>query len=171
MGLDPLTLTAIASVTVAAVGGGAQIVQGNKSRADARHAADLQHQSQDQVEAQNAQNAAEQQRQQVREARVKQARIMQGAQNSGAADSSGELGAIGAVATNLSNNQGISLGAQQRSQAVGDLNQSAADSNFQSQQDAQLGQLYGAVGQVGQSVFGAASKDPTVAKNINSIFK
>lgn len=160
----------IIAAVAAVAGTAASVVAGNQSRAAARHSADLQEQAQDETLAQNAQNAAEQQRQQLREARVKQARILQSATNTGADQSSGELGAIGAVATNLSNNQGISLGALQRSQTIGNLNQDAADSRFEAQQDAQEGQLYGSIGSVGQSIFGVASKTPAGAKMVNSIF-
>lgn len=170
MGLETAAIIGIVGATVAAGGTAASIVQGNKARADARSAADDQKQAQDVVLAQNAQQQAEQQRQQVRDARVKQARILQGASNSGADQSSGELGAIGAVATNLSNNQGQSLGADMRSQQIGNLNQQAADATFDSRQDSQLGQEFAQFGQIGSSIFSTASKSPAGAKAINSIF-
>lgn len=161
---------AVAGLVVAVAGTTASVVQGNKARADARAAADDQKQAQDVQTAQNAQSAAEAQRQQLRDARVKQARILQGASNSGADNSSGELGAIGAVATNLSNNQGQSLGAQDRAAQISNLNQSAADASFDSRQDSQIGQQFAQFGQLGGSIFGATTKMPTVAKQINSIF-
>lgn len=161
---------AIAGLVVAAAGTTASVVQGNKARADARAAADDQKQAQNETLAQNAQSAAEAQRQQLRDARVKQARILQSSTNTGADQSSGELGAIGAVATNLSNNQGQSIGAVQRAQTIGNLNQQAADASFESRQDSQIGQEFAQFGQVGSSIFGAAAKTPVAAKQINSIF-
>lgn len=163
--------TGIIGAVAAVVGTGASVVQGNKARADARHAADDQHQAQDVVAAQNAQQQAEQQRQQLRDARVKQARVMQGASNSGADQSSGELGAIGAVATNLSNNQGQSLGAADRSAQISNLNQQAADATFDSRNDSQIGQEFAQFGQIGSSIFGVASKTPSFQKAATSIFK
>lgn len=163
--------TGIIGAVAAVVGTGASVIQGNKARADARAASDKQEQAANEVGAQNAQQAAETQRQQVRDARVRQARIMQGATNTGADMSSGENGAIGAVATNLSNNQGISLGAQQRSQTITDLNQSAANDMFDSRVDSQVGQEFAQFGQIGSSIFGVASKTPSFQKAASSIFK
>lgn len=167
MGITTGVISAIAAVA----GTTASVVQGNAARADARHSADLQKQAQQQVVAQNAQQAAEAQRQQVRDARVQQARVMQGASNSGADLSSGELGAVGALSTNLSNNQEQSLGAQQRSETISNLNQGAADSAFESRQGSQIASEYGSFGQLGGSIFGATTKIPSVANKINTIFK
>lgn len=160
----------IAGLVVAVAGTTASVIQGNKARADARASADKQQDAANEVGAQNAQQAAEAQRQEIRDARVKQARVMQGATNTGADQSSGELGAIGAVATNLSNNQGISLGATQRSNTISSLNQQAADDMFDARSDSQVGQEFAQFGQIGGSIFGAASKSPAGAKAINSIF-
>lgn len=170
MGLETATIIGIVGAVSAVAGTTASVIQGNKARADARAATDKQEQAANEVGAQNAQQAAEAQRQQLRDARVRQARVMQSSTNTGSDMSSGELGAIGAVATNLSNNQGISLGAAQRSQTITDLNQSAANDMFNSRQDSQLGSEFAQFGQLGGSIFGAAAKTPSGAKTINSIF-
>lgn len=163
--------TGIIGAVAAVAGTAASVVQGNKARADARAASDKQQSAANEVQAQNAQQLAEAQRQQIRDDRVKQARVMQGATNSGADLSSGELGAVGALATNLSNNQEQSLGAAQRSQTISDLNQSAANDLFSSRQDSQLGSEFASFGQVGGSIFGASAKTPSGAKAFTSIFK
>lgn len=163
--------TGIIGAVAAVVGTGASVIQGNKARAAARHSADLQTQAQEDTNAQNAQTAADAQRQQIRDARVKQARILQSSTNTGADNSSGSLGAIGAVATNLSDNQGTMLGAQQRSQDISNLNQQAADSMFDSRVDSQVGQEFAQFGQIGSSIFGVASKTPSFQKAATSIFK
>lgn len=162
---------AVAGLVVAAAGATASVVQGNKAAANARHGADLQEQAQQEQKAQNAQQAAEQQRQAVRDQRVKQARVLQGASNTGTDSSSGELGAIGALATNFSTNQEQTLGAITRSNAISDLSQGAADANFESRQDSQKGQEFAQFGQVGGSIFGAAVKTPAGAQFVNNIFK
>lgn len=161
---------AVAGLVVAAAGTTASVVAGNQARSQARHAADLQQQSTDVTMAQNAQQAAEAQRQQLRDERVKQARVMQGATNSGADLSSGELGAVGALSTNLSSNQEQSIGAVDKANQISSLNQEAANSMFESRQTSQMGAEFAQFGQLGGSIFGAAAKTPTVARSINSIF-
>lgn len=162
--------TGVISAVAAVAGTASSVVAGNQARASARHSADLQQQSVDVTMAQNASQAAEAQRQQLRDARVKQARVQQGATNSGADLSSGELGAVGALATNLSSNQEQSIGAVDRAQQISSLNQQSANSMFESREDSQKGAEYGSFGQLGGSIFGATTKIPSVAQKINTIF-
>lgn len=144
------------AAVVAAVGSAtAGIISGNQQRAAARHAADLQREAQSEQVAQNTAKAAAERRQQVRDERIRIARVDQAAANTGTEGSSGALGAVGSIGTQTSNNVGINLGAIQAGNNISNLNQQAADSIFQGQQDASLaqnvGSIFGALGSAAQS--------------------
>lgn len=83
--------------------------------------------------AQNQVAGAQSRRQRIREERIRRAQILAGSQNQGSGSSSGELGAIGALQTNLAGLVGTSLGESRAAQGINNNMQRAAD--FASQSD------------------------------------
>lgn len=126
-----------AGATAAAAGATVAYSESEKARAQQeellQQSAEEQRKARSITEAGQAQQAAMEQRQQIREERVRRARILQSAQNTGTAASSGEFGAVGSLATGLSSNIGANLGAIQRGQQISTLNQNAADLNLGAQ--------------------------------------
>lgn len=146
-------ITTIASAAVSAYGISQQQSNARDARNAARSSADLQRQARAQQQAQNAQQQAEARRAQVREERVRRARIIQSAENSGVSESSGALGAQGALSTNLSSNLGQQAGAALSGEKQSNLLQGAADFNYSSQDKMAKSNLYGRVGQMGFNIF------------------
>lgn len=95
----------------------------------AREAAAAQRESRDIGAAQQRVENLESRRQKVREERVRRAQILAGAENVGTARSSGEVGAIGALSTNLSGLFGQSLGRSAAAEGMNTQDQRAADAN------------------------------------------
>lgn len=163
MGISAAVVGAVAAVAGTSV----SIINGNKARADARAANQKQEEAANEQRAQNAQDKATAARTQFREERVRRARIEQSAINSGAQESSGELGALGSLNTAFSVNQGTISGGYQRGTTIGGLRQDAANSIFASQQDQaaaaqgqQIAQLGGSLFSMGLSSIKASSKIP-----------
>lgn len=127
MGIEIGLLAQIVGATSAVVGA----VEGIKARNDAKdaagRAAEEQRKARAEQAAGNAATAAAEKRQQIREERVRRARILQGAENTGVEGSSGEMGAIGSLSTQLGANLGFNLGAIQRAENIGVFNQNAAN--------------------------------------------
>lgn len=127
------SIIAVASLTV----GAAAYVSSQEARGEAKEAAGLAaeegRKSQSEVKALNAQKAAGERRQQVREERVRRAKVEQGASNTGVSESSGEAGAISGLATQLGANIGTNLGQLQGANAISGFNQAAADFNTSAQ--------------------------------------
>lgn len=145
--------TTIASAAITAYGITQQASQARDARNDARKSADLQKQANSEKQAQAAAQQAEARRAQVREERVRRARILQAGENSGTAESSGAMGATGALSTNLSSNLGTQAGAALSGQKQSSLLQGAADFNLSSQEKQGRSQLYGQVGATGFNIF------------------
>lgn len=143
----------IASAAVSAYGISQQASASRDARREARSAAELQKMSNKEKEAQAASQQAEARRAQVREERVRRARIMQSGENTGTAESSGAMGAIGGLATNLSSNLGQQAGAALSGQKQTSLLQGAADFGLQSQESQGRSQLYGQVGSTAFNIF------------------
>ena len=84
-------------------------------------------------EARNVQTAQqktagiESRRQRIREERIRRAQILAVSENQGTASSSGAVGAVGALSTNLAGLVGSSLGESKANEAVSSRLQSAAD--------------------------------------------
>lgn len=131
-----------AITTIVAVGalalGAASYVSSEAARGEAKQAAaasaEEQRKSQSEVKALNAQKAANEQRQQVREERIRRARVEQGATNTGADGSSGEFGATSGLASQLGANIGTNIGQLAGAQRISMFNQNAADFSTQAQQ-------------------------------------
>jgi len=101
--------------------------QQEKGRSAANKAADRQKEAQQEQKAALAAQAAQERRQQIREERVRRARIIQAGENTGTSDSSGELGALGSLSTQLGTNIGFNLGQLSSANRRSDLLQSGAD--------------------------------------------
>ena len=74
----------------------------------------------------------------------------------GVAGSSGEMGAVGALATNLSSNIGHNIGALDSSRQISRHNQRAADYQSAASQNMANASLWGQVSSFGGSMFSAA---------------
>lgn len=125
---------AIVGTIVAAASLGFSIYANEQARSDAKDARREQEKAQAEQRAQNASSSAEERRKQVREERIRRARILQASSNTGTAESSGEIGALGSLSTQLSTNIGLSTMAQQRANNISIFNQNASDSLFSAQE-------------------------------------
>jgi len=143
MGLETSTIIAIAaSATTTAY----SIDQNQKAKAEQKK----------QQQIQRAGNLAQQQeerRRQIREERIKRARILQSAENTGTAGSSGELGGIGSLATQLSNNIGANLGIIDRANQMSASAQSEASAKVNAGISSQIGQMAPGLITSGASIF------------------
>lgn len=124
------TVLAIASAVTAVVGTAASIQAQKRAAGNARDAAAKADLAAGEQKAALAQQAADERRQQIREERVKRARVLQASENTGASDSSGEIGALGGLSTNLSTNIGVNAGGVARGARLGQINQGIANDNF-----------------------------------------
>lgn len=127
------TIVAVASLTVATTSAIASNVNQNRAERANRAAANEQKKANSEQVAMNAAKAAQERRQQVREARVRQGKLMQAAENTGTAGSSGELGAMGGMATQLGANIGTNLGMLAGQSRANAFNQAAADYQTEAQ--------------------------------------
>lgn len=132
----------------------ATIYSGEMQKEAASRSAAAQNRARNEQMAANAAEAARERRQQIREERVKQARIMQASTNTGVAESSGEFGAIGSIATQVNSNIGFNLGAIQRAESISIFNQQAADANLAGQKAAIIGNQAQAGLKLAGSIFG-----------------
>ena len=116
MGLE--LIFAAASLAVGLVSTAASTSAANKSAAAQKSAQNIQL-------AQSQNVAKEDKRQLLREERIRRARIMQGSFNSGAAGSSGEIGALGAISTNVDSQIANSEATSKANTGVNKFNQQA----------------------------------------------
>lgn len=149
MGLEAATIATISAV--ATVAGTAYNISQNMKSREAQQKAKLEQ------EAMNKQNAMEERRRQVREERIKQARILQASSNTGVAESSGEIGSSGAMATMLSSNIGANSSKLNLASNISGYQQEAADARSSGATVQQAASLFGqGVEFAGSSIF----KDP-----------
>ncbi len=163
--------TVIAAIAAAAAvaGTAVSISAQDSARKQAHQAADEQRKVRSEQMAANAQQAAEAQRQQVREARVRRARILQSGVNSGTEFSSGEMGSLGSLATGFSENTGNIAGGYDRGVAISNYSQNAADFTFASQSSQQTAATASQVSQLGGSIFNAAGGFNTLGKAADTL--
>lgn len=133
-------LSAVAGV----VGGMAQAKATKKAAAAQKESNEIQ-------TAQQKVTSQESKRSKIREQRVRRAQILQASENVGVQDSSGQVGAIGALDTNLSGRFGQSVGQSKTNEGINKQNQIAADARAKA---ASIGAFTGAV----QSGLGAFSR-------------
>lgn len=118
MGIE-LILTGLSAI-VGVVGGIAQASAASSAAAAQRESNAIQGAQQENI-------GAESRRQKIREQRIRRAQIIAASENSGTGSSSGQVGAVGALSTNLSGLLGSSLGESKANAAVNRSNQRAAD--------------------------------------------
>ena len=137
---------AIAAVTLAVAVGSAyeQSQQAKSAAKDRKKAGQV---SQAEQAAQQNQNR----RNQIREERVRRAQITQASVNTGVSGSSGELGSQSALGSLIGANLAANTRQQNSSNAIGSLQQNAADADLK-------GATWGAIGGVAGSVFGISAQ-------------
>lgn len=150
------TVVAVAGLALAAGGTYMSYQQQRAAARNQRKAADEQKKINAQTEARQAQEAARERRQQLREERVKRARVLQSAENMGVSGSSGQIGAVGALSTNLSSNIGDNLGALNTARTISRHSQRQADYIGAANQNNANASLWGQVGSFGGSLFNQA---------------
>lgn len=152
------TIVAVGALVVA----GASAYAGYQGRKDAQQAAesaaDENRKTRSEQQALNAQNAAIEQRKLIREERVRRGMIMQNSENTGTGDSSGQLGAVGGLGTELGSNLGVNSGRIAAGNRISGYVQNAADFNLASQNAANgaqnADQLFSLAGSVFQGAGG-----------------
>ena len=96
------------------------VYQTNEARKEQRRAGNEQR-------AQNKAESMRERRNQIREQRIREAAILQSSQASGTTGSSGEIGALGNISTNLADNISTNIGRLQTAQNISIFQQRAAD--------------------------------------------
>lgn len=139
------TIVAAASLTLTA----ASIKQQGK-------AAKAQKKIQNEEKARNTAQQMAERRQQVREERIKRARVMQASENTGTAGSSGELGAVSSIGTQLGANLGFNQSMIESGNRISGYTQQAADAQGKASMFNAVGSMAGNVG----SIFGSSSAAP-----------
>lgn len=125
MGLE-LIISGI-SALVGVFGAIGQMDAANRSNAAQQQAAAAQKEA-NAVQAAGQENvAAESRRQRVREARIRRAQVIAASENAGTNQSSGQIGAVGALSTNLAGLLGNSLGEGATNRGINAANQRSAD--------------------------------------------
>lgn len=119
---------------VAAVATVYSAYQTNEARKDQKRAANEQR-------AQNQAESMRERRNQIREERIRQGMILQASQGAGTTESSGEIGAIGNLSTNLNSNIGTNLGRLQTATNISIFQQKAADALSRAELGRQVTQL------------------------------
>lgn len=128
------TLLAIGSLVVSAGAAYASYQQGQKAQRAQRNARQVA----------IAENTARQQqdiRNQVRQERVRRAQILQASQNSGVAESSGAIGGVSALGTQVGVNIGSSSRINNSNTAIGAFQQAASDATQRASMFAQINGL------------------------------
>lgn len=148
--------SAILAGAALAVGVGGAYMNYRQQRAASQaqeDAAEEQKKIQGEQEASNVQAHTAEVRQQVREARIRRAQVLQSSENTGTSLSSGQLGAIGSVQTQLSSNIGQNVGAMDRAGRISASSQRVADLQSSAARSQMMGSIYGGVSNLGSSLF------------------
>lgn len=144
-------------VIIAAASLGVGVASMDASRQAAKRQERAQRRVQSEQRAGNAAEQARERRQQVREERVKRARILQASQNTGVSGSTGEVGAVSGLSTQLDTNLGMNIGRAQRGDAISIFSQQAAEAGTSAQNLANLSQFFignaQTFGNIGGSIF------------------
>lgn len=153
MALATSTIIGIASLAVAAGSAYMSYQQQREAARNQRRAAEEQRKINAQTQARQAQEAARERRQQIREERVRRARILQSSENLGVSGSSGEIGAVGALSTNLSSNIGDNIGALDTARTISGFSQRQADFVSAANQNLATANLWGQASSFSSSIF------------------
>lgn len=155
---------AIATSTIIALGGlflgGVAAYQGYESRKDAQanYAAQAAEgrKAQGEQKALNFQSQANERRNQVREERVRRAKILAASENSGTAGSSGEMGAVDSLSTQLNSNLAINMGRAEAGNRISGYMQNAADFGTAAQNAVMGAQNWDSIFGVSMNIFQGA---------------
>lgn len=150
-----------AAIVVAAVGAAATTYSVTEQQRQSKRAAGAQKEASDIAEAQRKNEEMDQRRQQVRQQRIRAAQIEQGAANQGASDSSGELGSLSALSSNVASNLATMSGRSAAASGIYSANQRAL--NAQS-----AAQTAGAIGQIGGLAMNLAA--PKAGEGLANLF-
>jgi len=123
MGLE-LIIGAVSAIT--------GIVGGVTQAGAAKRAANAQKEANNIQAAQTQVQSTESRRQKIREQRIRRAQIIAASENAGTTASSGQVGAVGALSTNLAGLVGSSLGESRANAGINKFNQKSADATAQS---------------------------------------
>lgn len=148
-----LAVTAAVAVGVTAYSMHQQQRAASRAQDRADRAAEEQKRINAEQRASQAAQAAQERRKQVREERIRRARIMQSAENTGVTDSSGALGSVSALSTNLGANLGFNLGEVQRAGRIGGMMDRVSDYTMQSQRLMNTAAMWGSIGSFSSSIF------------------
>lgn len=121
------TIVAIGALAIGTLSYVSQVKSNKEAQRNVSRANSENKKTQAEQKALNAQKAANERRQQIREERVRRAQVEQSAENTGVAGSSGELGAVSGLTTQLGANIGTNLGQLQGVQNINNYSQAAAD--------------------------------------------
>lgn len=163
------TTTIIAAAAVAVAAGSAYAA--NEQASDA---ASSRKKAQKVSQAEQEARASESRRQQIREERVKRATILQSSENTGVTSSSGQLGSISALGSQVGGNISSLSRQTDSAAAIGQYNQSAVDSDYRAGQIQQVGNFAGTVFGVAAPMAVKAQQDlktpKTAGKTNQTIF-
>jgi hypothetical protein len=133
------------------------------AQADARSAS---RRAQGEQNAQNAMKRAQERRQQIREERVRRSRMLQQSSNSGTIGSSGEIGALSSLATQLSSNLGFNQALFESGQRISQNMQTAANEQGKAA-------TWNDIGRLSSSIFSMApssNKAPSLSSEFDKTF-
>lgn len=153
MGLETIAMIGLA---VSAAGTVASVSKQREAQQSQRQAAEEQRKVRAEQKAQLASEAANERRQQIREERVRRAQVIQASENTGVAGSSGEMGAVGNLATQLGTNIGFNVGSIARANRISEASQNAADLLGSAQNSLTKANTWGSVSGLGMSIFSSA---------------
>lgn len=162
------TVIAVASLAVGVIGGIQQHRAQGQAADAARDAAAAQKRMAREQEAVNAQRAAQERRQQIREERVRRAQILQSSENLGTGGSSGEFGALSSLTSTLSSNIGANTSSLASASRISALSQQSADAQSRGLQAQNTAQMWGQVSGFGKSIFSQAGGFNTLATAFSS---
>lgn len=150
-----------AAIVVAAVGAASTVYSVSEQQRQSKRAAGAQKEASDIAEAQRKNEEMDQRRQQIRQQRIRAAQIEQGAANQGASDSSGELGSLSALSSNVASNLATMSGRSAAASGIYSANQRAANAQ-------QAGQTAAAIGQIGGLAMNLAA--PKAGEGLANLF-
>lgn len=150
-----------AAIVVAAVGAASTVYSVTEQQRQSKRATSAQKEASNIAEAQRKNEEMDQRRQQVRQQRIRAAQIEQGAANQGASDSSGELGSLSALSSNVASNLATMSGRSAAASGIYSANQRALDAQS-------AAQTAGAIGQIGGLAMNLAA--PKAGEGLANLF-
>lgn len=158
-------LEAVAAVSLAATA--YSTYEGIEGRKSAARAQDKAREEEKRINAERrgseAAKAAAERRRQIREANIRRAAILQSAENSGVSASSGALGSVSALSTNLGSNLGFNLGETSRAGRIGGSMDSISNFQGQANRASNRAAMWGDVGSFSQGIFGGVGGYKTLS--------